>query len=53
MFREVGVPFLERFTSLEETKRAFVADESFARLICPGREKREEIVLLLKTGSLR
>ena len=53
MFREVGVPFLERFSSLDETRRAFTEDERFARLICPGREYRKEIIALFKSGTLK
>lgn len=51
MFQTVGVPFLRRFTSLDETKRALNGDERFARLICPGRERREEIISLLASRS--
>jgi hypothetical protein len=51
MFREFGVPFLQRYASVEETKKAFLGDERFARLICPGREYREEIISHFKTGA--
>lgn len=50
MFRRVGMPFLQRFSSLQETKRVFDSDERLARLICPVREYREEVTSTLKAG---
>ena len=53
-FQRVGLPFLERFTSLEETFRVLSANGSEAKLISPLPEERtrvREVIGALLTGN--
>lgn len=53
-FERVGLPFLERFTSLEETFKVLSVNGSEANLICPLPEKRaraREIIGALLTST--
>ena len=43
-FDRIGVPFLERFSSIGETARVLTQDGSEARLICPFPEKRRSVL---------
>ena len=43
-FRVVGLPFLERFSSLEETFRVLHEGGREARLICPFDDERAKVV---------
>jgi hypothetical protein len=52
MYCAVGVPFLQRFTAMDEVKRVFLDDEDFARRICHGTGYREEIVSMFKSGRI-
>ena len=45
---KVGLPFLERFTSLEETFRVLSLKGSEATLICPLPEKRAKIMQIME-----
>ena len=44
MFRRVGAPFLERFSSLQEVQRALRAEKAEAALIAPVAEQRRELL---------
>jgi hypothetical protein len=53
-FEKVGLPFLERFTSLEEVFRVLSVNRSEALLVCPLPEKRarlREIIGALLTSN--
>ena len=41
-FKEVGLPFLERFSSLDETYKVLSADGKEASLICPFPENKDK-----------
>jgi hypothetical protein len=51
MFREVGVPFLKSFSSLDETKKVFLENGDIARLICPVRDQRDEIISIFRSET--
>lgn len=51
MFREVGYPFLQRFSSLSETRRVLSEESAFSHLICPFPDKRARVIELIKQNA--
>jgi hypothetical protein len=47
MFRHIGCPFLERYSSLSETRRVLAEDTALSRLICPIADVRARIVEII------
>jgi len=53
-FDKVGLPFLERFSSLEEVHSVLARDDSEAKLICPMpdvREKTRAVLEFMRTAN--
>jgi hypothetical protein len=49
---EVGYPFLQRFSSLGETRRVLSEDSAFSRLICPFPDKRARVIELIAQNAV-
>jgi hypothetical protein len=53
-FDRIGVPFLTRFSSLDEVARVLAQDDALARLVCPipgSRRKVLDVIEHLRAGS--
>jgi hypothetical protein len=46
--RRAGLPFLERFASLEELGRVLEEDDALARLICPIPHERARVRAIVR-----